>query len=72
MVITNAETAIVMTIAVSTIAWGNGSVIDSGGNSPMNAGSPAGPIDTRNNRLTPLLSTSTPMRMRVRLRSVSR
>ena len=67
-----AVTPRVITIAVSTIACGSGSLISSRGVTPMIGAPPAGPETTRNKMFTPFEASSTPIRIRVSDRSSSR
>src|SRR5690625_6119975 len=59
-------------MAVSTMAKGRGSVIDSGSPLPSKGGSPIGPAAMMNSRFTPLPSITKPSTMRVRVRSRNR
>ena len=60
-----------MTIAVSTIAMGSGSLMASSVPEPSNGGVPGVPIARRNSRLMPLPARTAPMMMRERVRSSS-
>ena len=62
----------VITMAVSTMACGSGSLISCFGVTPMIGAPPAAPLATRNMTLTPLEASRTPTRMRVSDRSSSR
>src|SRR5690625_116165 len=59
-------------MAVSTIANGKGSVIESGSSLPSKGGVPSGPAAMMNSRLTPFPSITKPSTMRVRVRSRNR
>jgi hypothetical protein len=56
-------------MAVSTMAWGSGSLISCCGVVPMIGAPPAAPLATRKSTLTPLDASSTPTRIRVSERS---
>jgi hypothetical protein len=64
-----AETAKVMTIAVSVSACGSGSLISSTPPAPKNGAMPGRPMTTSRNRLVALPSSRKPISTRVRLRS---
>src|SRR5690606_6098661 len=61
-----------ITIAVSTIANGSGSVIASGSPLPSKGGSPGFPAAMMNSRFTPLPSSTKPRMIRLRVRSRTR
>ena len=61
-----------ITIAVSTIAKGSGSVICSGSPLPSKGGVPIGPAATMNSRFTPFPARTKPSMMRVSVRSSTR
>ena len=62
----------VMTIAVSTMACGKGSLISSIGVEPTIGAPPAAPPATRKERFTPLPTRMMPITTRLRLRSSRR
>ena len=62
----------VITMAVSTRAWGSGSLISSGSAMPRIGARPAGPPLDSSSRLVALPSSTKPSSTRVRLLSSSR
>ena len=61
-----------ITIAVSTIAKGSGSVMSSGSALPSKGGSPGAPAAMMNSTFTPLPSITKPRMIRDRVRSSMR